>query len=319
MIGSYTTILRQVKASYRGSAKQAWISKSESPLQRHFLKPASLYLTPLFVWLRLSPNQVTWIGFCVGVAACALLAFGVPPFVVAGAWLYLVHRLLDHVDGNLARYGRTSSYYGHYLDGSLGIVVQMAFYFGLGIGAYRQCRAGAGWGAAALSGHPEVLLLAGGLVSSLWLLTRYTKLDYRWTLANASRASSGGAAARRAPEDRRERGGAEACSAERAEVRGGGRAAARGPGRAEARRGGEARARWRRARRARGAVPLIRVAGLLLAVHTGTLLVYFGFFAVYVPVGFAVQYARLLRLGRRTLRAGEPRMDLIQQRIFEIV
>jgi hypothetical protein len=307
MSGSYTEILRQVKASYRGSAKQAWISKSESPLQRLFLKPASLYLTPLFVWLRLSPNQVTWIGFCVGIAACSLLAFGLPPFVVPGAWLYLVHRLLDHVDGNLARYGRRSSYYGHYLDGSLGIVVQMAFYLGLGIGAYRQCRAGTGWGAAALSEHPELLLLAGGLVSSLWLLTRYTKLDYRWTLANASRASSAGAAAERALEEGSEpaRGGGGA------ETRGGG-------GGADARRAAEARALWRRARRAHGAVPLIRVAGLLLAVHTTTLLLYLGFFALYVPVGFAVQYARLLRLGRRTLRAAEPRMELIQHRIFEI-
>jgi phosphatidylglycerophosphate synthase len=288
-MSSYMTSVRDVQANYRNSEKYALISDSGSPLQIYFLKPVSVYATPLFVWLGLSPNQVTWIGFFVGVAACSLLAVGLQPYVTLGAWLYVVHRLFDHIDGNVARYTKRTSYYGHFLDSSLGAVVQLAFFLSIGIGAYRQCQAGYAWGADALSQDAGYLLLAGAFASSSLLITRFVKLDYKWTLANAARRSPVAEVAEETTEgergqDRRREGG-------------------HGP--------------WRMARRARGFVPLVRVAGLILAAHTNALIVYLGFFTLYIPVAFAVQYLRLLQLARRSLRAREPRMDLLGHRVFE--
>src|SRR5262245_33223045 len=134
---SYLQILREVQENYRGSSKHVRIAESRSPIQIYVLKPLSLYLTPICLRLGLSANQVTWIGFWVGVAACLLLATGRPGYVIAGAWLYLLHRLLDHVDGNVARYTNSTSYYGHFLDSSLGILVLVALFVSVGVGAYR--------------------------------------------------------------------------------------------------------------------------------------------------------------------------------------
>jgi phosphatidylglycerophosphate synthase len=273
----YSTLLRDVRSSYRESAKYSVTVNSGSVLQIYFLKPVSLYMTPFFVWLGVTPNQVTWISFAFGLAGCATLALGLPPFAVIGAWLYLVHRLLDHVDGNLARFRRKTSRYGHFLDASLDIVIQTALMVGVGIGAYRQVQAGHAWGAQLVPLDPAVLLLAGAGASLFWQLSRHIKLLYNSTLA----ASATGHAAV----------GAEAVLQDESR-------------RHDAARNGS----WARANLARrSVVPLVRVPGLIVAAHTNTLLLYLGFFAVFFPAAFALQYGRTLMVARRKLRAVDSR------------
>lgn len=275
-MNAYTRVLRDVQANYRASSKFALTVGSGSPLQIYFLKPVSLYLTPIFVWLRMSPNQVTWIGFVIGLTACVMLAVGLSPFVMIGAWLYLLHRVFDHLDGNLARYSQRTSYYGHFLDASLDVVIQMALFVSVGIGTYRQVQAGTTLGYELLSTGPEYVLLAGALASLFWQLSRYTKLDYKWTLAEAGLAN--------------EASGLTASAVKRSL-----------PAQARAAEDGL----WGKANLARRSiVPLVRVPGLLVAAHTNTLLAYLGFFALYFPLAFVMQYARLLKVSRNSLRTG---------------
>lgn len=80
-----------------------------TPLIKPLLKPLIKALDSK----RVTPNQVTLIGFVVGI-----LAF---PFIILNWWnmalgCIILNRVLDGIDGELARYQRSSSSAGGFLD-----------------------------------------------------------------------------------------------------------------------------------------------------------------------------------------------------------
>lgn len=80
-----------------------------TPLIKPLLKPLIKALDSK----RVTPNQVTLVGFVVGV-----LAF---PFIILNWWnmalgCIILNRVLDGIDGELARYQRSSSSAGGFLD-----------------------------------------------------------------------------------------------------------------------------------------------------------------------------------------------------------
>src|SRR5205085_1383996 len=83
----------------------------------------------------LSPNQVTAASFAVGLLAAAGFATGERWGLVAGAVLLQVAFALDCVDGQLARYTRSFSAFGAWLDSVLDRAKEYAVYAGLAIGA----------------------------------------------------------------------------------------------------------------------------------------------------------------------------------------
>ncbi len=79
----------------------------------------------------LSPNQISLLAFVFGVAAAGLAAAGQWPLALA-AWL--VNRLLDGLDGTLARQRGKTSDLGGYLDIVLDFAVYAAIPFGVAVG-----------------------------------------------------------------------------------------------------------------------------------------------------------------------------------------
>lgn len=80
-----------------------------TPLIKPLLKPLIKALDSK----RVTPNQVTLVGFVVGI-----LAF---PFIILNWWnmalgCIILNRVLDGIDGELARYQRSSSSAGGFLD-----------------------------------------------------------------------------------------------------------------------------------------------------------------------------------------------------------
>lgn len=71
--------------------------------------------------IGVTPNQVSVAGFLVAVGAAGAIASGRP---VVGISLWLGSRLLDALDGAVAREGRAGSAFGGYLD----VVLDMAAY-----------------------------------------------------------------------------------------------------------------------------------------------------------------------------------------------
>ncbi|MDQ1667804.1 MAG: hypothetical protein QOH75_3835 [Actinomycetota bacterium] len=102
------------------------------------IRRLSRRLTPLALRRGLTPNQVTALSFVVGLAAAGCFAFGssaAGALGVLGALLLQLSLVVDCVDGEVARYTRTFTPLGAWLDASTDRVKEFACYAGLAVGS----------------------------------------------------------------------------------------------------------------------------------------------------------------------------------------
>jgi choline kinase len=111
------------------------------------VKGADGFFTTFFVstWSRyvarwagrrgMTPNQVTVLALCVGIAAATAFATGERAGYIVGAVLVYLSFVLDCVDGQLARYTRQFSKFGGYLDSLFDRTKEYVAFAGLAIGA----------------------------------------------------------------------------------------------------------------------------------------------------------------------------------------
>jgi Family of unknown function (DUF5941)/CDP-alcohol phosphatidyltransferase len=103
----------------------------------YFVSPYSKYLARFAARRGWTPNAVTTVSFVLGVAAAASFAFGGRAALIAGALLLQISFTIDCVDGQLARYTRTFSRLGAWLDSVFDRGKEYLVYAGLAIGASR--------------------------------------------------------------------------------------------------------------------------------------------------------------------------------------
>jgi hypothetical protein len=101
------------------------------------MRPLSWIPTWLCLRLGISANGATWIGLVIGLASCAAFAAGGYRGFLAGALLYNLFFLFDHIDGNIARFKRKTNHYGKFIDGVFGAVLVMLLLLSIGIGMQR--------------------------------------------------------------------------------------------------------------------------------------------------------------------------------------
>ncbi len=101
------------------------------------LRKASTPLTALALRMRLTPNQVSVFSLFVGLAAALCFATGTWGGLLAGALLMQASLIIDCVDGEVARFTRTFSDLGAWIDASSDRVKEYAAYAGLAAGAAR--------------------------------------------------------------------------------------------------------------------------------------------------------------------------------------
>jgi phosphatidylglycerophosphate synthase len=153
----------------------------------------ALRVTWVAVGWGLSAHAVTCLAWLCGLAAAAFFSSGSVAGWLAAAFLLQLWYLLDHVDGQLARYHGTASLDGVQLDylmhHTLNLLIPL----------------GAGCGLAATAAHPRAWLL-GGLAWGLALLclglvydTRYKAFVQRLKRVRGPLDVLGGAAARPIP------------------------------------------------------------------------------------------------------------------------
>ena len=106
-------------------------------------------------------------GFCMGLVSCLLFVL-VPYISIWSAIGFLVfYDLLDAVDGTVARTTKNVTYFGKFLDGVIGEIVEGSYAFFLGLGLYWDQIAGSeahtflAWN----NSEPAVLLLACVLIT----------------------------------------------------------------------------------------------------------------------------------------------------------
>jgi phosphatidylglycerophosphate synthase len=102
-----------------------------------FVSPYSKYIARWAARRGLTPNVVTSVSMLVGVLAAAAFAVGTRAWLVVGAVLLQAAFTLDCVDGQLARYTRTFSKFGAWLDSMFDRGKEYVVFAGLAAGAAR--------------------------------------------------------------------------------------------------------------------------------------------------------------------------------------
>ncbi len=97
----------------------------------------ALAVVPILARLPITPNVVTVVSLASGLAAAWCFSHGSAGWVAGALWLQLSF-VLDNCDGSLARLTNRFSGFGSWLDTISDCVVNMAFFYGLGLGLYRD-------------------------------------------------------------------------------------------------------------------------------------------------------------------------------------
>ncbi|MFQ5787213.1 MAG: CDP-alcohol phosphatidyltransferase family protein [Thermodesulfobacteriota bacterium] len=125
--------LQQIKSAY--IQKKDW--ERQFPISYFLFRPISFYVTCLVLSVTNSPSKVAWCGFVIGLGGCTSLLFLSTLTIWPGLLLLIIYAVSDAVDGNIARVTRNVTYYGKYLDGVIGNIIEGSYFFCLGLGLYQ--------------------------------------------------------------------------------------------------------------------------------------------------------------------------------------
>ncbi len=103
---------------------------------RYFLRDAALPFTWLLLHTPVTANQVTTLCLMTGVVGILFFSLQPAGWFLAGAVLLQIWYLLDHVDGQIARYRKTEGLTGRYFDFVMHHVIHTILFFSLGVYAY---------------------------------------------------------------------------------------------------------------------------------------------------------------------------------------
>jgi len=114
------------------------VKSSDGSFTTFFVSPYSRYIARWAARRGFTPNQVTTVSLLIGFLAAAAFAAGERWGLIAGAVLLQASFTTDCVDGQLARYTRTFSKLGAWLDSIFDRSKEYLAFAGLAIGASRS-------------------------------------------------------------------------------------------------------------------------------------------------------------------------------------
>lgn len=112
------TTLREVREKIQGPRRRV-----DTWYGRNVMRRFSIYLTWILVRVGCTPNQATFLSLVASLIGCGLFAAG---HVGYGILFLNLWYLIDHVDGEIARYTGKSSLTGYYFDTILNFIIQPA-------------------------------------------------------------------------------------------------------------------------------------------------------------------------------------------------
>jgi phosphatidylglycerophosphate synthase len=143
----------------------------------HIARPISIYITRLFLLWNISANTVTLLFTLIGIIAAVCFFLGTNKFMIIGALLLQFWYILDHVDGEIARYKKETSLTGVYFDRISHYIVQPLIFFALGMGIYRNDNSLIYIMLGFLSGFSILMISLVDDIKDLTLFHKYTTLD----------------------------------------------------------------------------------------------------------------------------------------------
>lgn len=105
---------------------------------RHLLRDAALPITWLLLHTPITANQVTLFSLLVGLFGISLFASFSPTSFLIGTLLLQFWYLLDHVDGQIARYRKSSCLSGRFFDFTTHHIIHGTVFFSLGFYLFRK-------------------------------------------------------------------------------------------------------------------------------------------------------------------------------------
>ncbi|HBA62167.1 MAG TPA: hypothetical protein DCZ92_15410 [Elusimicrobia bacterium] len=148
----------QMREGY--TQKKEW--EKQFPVSYFIFRPLSFYLASFLTNFTNSPSATAYAGFFIGVSGSGLLFFSGTAGIWPGWGLLAFYALLDAADGNIARATKNVTYYGKFLDGTLGIIAEGLYLPCLAAGLYLD-----GTGSYITNGLPG--LAPAGLVAAAFL------------------------------------------------------------------------------------------------------------------------------------------------------
>ena len=95
-------------------------------------------ITKLLVKTPLKPNHITFLSLMFGLTGCYLLSTGQPNLLIASGIFIFLSKILDGVDGEVARLKNLVSKRGGWLDGISDRFKENVLFFCLALGLYNQ-------------------------------------------------------------------------------------------------------------------------------------------------------------------------------------
>jgi len=112
------------------------------PVQEYFydrfLRLVSIYITKLFLYTKITANQVSVLSMLVGIIAGVFFSFREPIYWIYAFLLIQLFHFLDAVDGEIARYRKEASPIGKYFDLMAHGVVIASIFIGITFGVYKS-------------------------------------------------------------------------------------------------------------------------------------------------------------------------------------
>jgi len=125
---------------YRKSVPKAGNKWTLGHLQinKYLNRPLASLIVRIFYRTRVTPNQLTYLAFLLGLAAAYFFFRGRPSAFVVGGILTQASSIMDCADGMLARARGQKSEFGAYLDMFLDRINEFFLVAGFVLGCYRQ-------------------------------------------------------------------------------------------------------------------------------------------------------------------------------------
>ncbi len=112
--------------------------KAGNWLARYFVRDAALPITWALLHTPVTANQVTLASLFVALFGMILYSFPNPAFFCLSALLLQFWYILDHVDGQIARYRKTASLSGRFFDFVMHHIVHGSLLFAMSFYCYSQ-------------------------------------------------------------------------------------------------------------------------------------------------------------------------------------
>jgi phosphatidylglycerophosphate synthase len=100
------------------------------------LRKISIRMTWAFLHTKMTANQISFLSGVVGVLGATLFIYSSPLYWILGWGILQIHLILDRVDGEVARYRKSESGFGDYMETFVHYLVQPFIFVPISFGLY---------------------------------------------------------------------------------------------------------------------------------------------------------------------------------------